>query len=301
MSKDLTLDEFQTQAQETDNYNQQSTPQRLAMPFLGLIEDAGEISRIYKEIVRAGNIINPSQKDELKGKLGDILWFIANITEKADLKLSDIVESNLEFTQDRWHAKSRIDHGKLYDDAFPHDQQLPRKITIHFRKTQPDQKVVMFVKDVDGNEIPLGDKLDDNAYEEDGYRYHDVLHLAYYAILGWSPVMRALLKKKRKNDPQIDKVEDGARAILLEEAITAYVFQFAKKRGDLFEGVQEIDTNLLKTIRTVAYHLEVRNRSLRLWERSIIEGYRIFRMINTHNGGTVSIDLLERKIEYTQP
>ena len=44
----------------------------------------------------------------------------------------------------------------------------------------------------------LGNELTDNAYENSGYRYHDVFHLAYAAVLGWSPVRRQLMKQKRK-------------------------------------------------------------------------------------------------------
>ena len=58
----------------------------------------------------------------------------------------------------------------------------------------------------------IGDSLSDNAYVDDGYRFHDVMHLAHMAVLGWSPVMRNLLKLKRKSQPTIDEVEDGARA-----------------------------------------------------------------------------------------
>ena len=45
----------------------------------------------------------------------------------------------------------------------------------------------------------IGDELTDNAYKDDGYRFHDVFHSAYVAILGWSPVIRKLLKRKRKS------------------------------------------------------------------------------------------------------
>ena len=62
---------------------------------------------------------------------------------------------------------------------------------------------------------PLGNELTDNAYENDGYRYHDVFHLAYAAVLGWSPVIRKLMDRKRKSDPQIDRIEDGGRATAL--------------------------------------------------------------------------------------
>jgi hypothetical protein len=46
---------------------------------------------------------------------------------------------------------------------------------------------------------PLGDDLTDNAYVDDGYRFHDVIHLALIAHLGWSPVVRGLMRRKRKS------------------------------------------------------------------------------------------------------
>jgi len=70
----------------------------------------------------------------------------------------------------------------------------------------------------------IGDELTDNAYKDDGYRFHDVFHSAYVAILGWSPVIRKLLKRKRKRKPRVDEVEDGGRAGVIDEAISAIVF-----------------------------------------------------------------------------
>ncbi len=297
------LDGYQALAQETDQYKELGSPQRLAMPFLGLFEDAGDVSRIYKEIICAGNEIEEGRRKELEEKLGDVLWFVTNIAEKTGLKLGEIARRNIDLTQDRWVGLNEA--GNLYDEAYPADQQLPRNIEIFFRSVgelPTDTKMLMFVRDKNDNEIPLGDKLNDNSYEEDGYRYHDVLHLAYYAILGWSPVMRALLKKKRKQNKKIDEVEDGARAILLEEAITAYVFQFANTSpNNLFEGRANVDTKLLKPIRAITRHLEVKDKSLRQWEKAILEGYKIFREIKLHGGGSVSIDLNARMIRFCPP
>ena len=63
----------------------------------------------------------------------------------------------------------------------------------------------------------LGDDLTDNSYREDGYRFHDVMHLANVACLHWSPVLHALMKRKRKSNRRTDEVEDGARAMIFEE------------------------------------------------------------------------------------
>ena len=80
---------------------------------------------------------------------------------------------------------------------------------------------------IDG--APAGDELQDNAYVEDGYRFHDIFHVAHAAKLGWSPVLRGKLlnpKRKRSVDPIVDEVEDGGRAIVIDEAIVAYVWEY---------------------------------------------------------------------------
>lgn len=51
----------------------------------------------------------------------------------------------------------------------------------------------------------LGDPLTDNTRRVDAYRFHDAIHLGFMAVLGWSPVMRALLRLKRKSSPRIVK------------------------------------------------------------------------------------------------
>ena len=61
--------------------------------------------------------------------------------------------------------------------------------------------------DVDG--VRTGNPLRDNNYVDDGYRFHDVFHLAHMAHLGWSPVHRALMGRRRLSDPRTAQIQDG--------------------------------------------------------------------------------------------
>jgi aryl-alcohol dehydrogenase-like predicted oxidoreductase len=54
--------------------------------------------------------------------------------------------------------------------------------------------------------------------------------------LGWSPVLRGLLKRKRKSNAKIDENEDGARAAIIEEGIATWIFNNAKRRN-FYESV----------------------------------------------------------------
>jgi hypothetical protein len=148
----------------------------------------------------------------------------------------------------------------------------------------------------EGQEI--GNRLTDNAYEDDGYRFHDVFHLSYAALLGWSPVMRKLLGRKRRSDPKVDEVEDGGRASVTEEGISAYVFSYAKDHGFL-ASVQALDYELLRTIKKLVASFEVRDRSPADWEQAILIGYEVWRQVRLHQGGVVHVDLQERRLSYS--
>src|SRR5207247_117834 len=147
------------------------------------------------------------------------------------------------------------------------------------------------------NGIQIGDRLTDNTYTEDGYRFHDVFHLAYAAILGWSPTIRSFMKLKRKSIPHIDEVEDGGRAIAIEEAISALVFDYAKGYS-FFESVSSLDHELLRTIKNLTSHLEVKRRSTGEWAHAILEGFRVWRQLRKAGRGTIVGDLRSRTIQF---
>ena len=146
----------------------------------------------------------------------------------------------------------------------------------------------------------VGDSLNDNAYIEDFYRFHDAFHLACAAVLGWSPIMRSLLKRKRKHDDDVDRVEDGARAQAIEEGLSAYVFS-AASRFNFFEDVQRVDWELLKTVRRMTQHLEVRDQPPVAWQAAILQTYDVWRAIVEHDGGFVEANLDERTRRFVSP
>ena len=126
------------------------------------------------------------------------------------------------------------------------------------------------------------------------YRFHDVFHLAYAAVLGWSPVLRALLKCKRKSLPWLDENQDGARAILIEEGISTFIFNHAKPH--FFEGATGVDYRLLSTIKDFVKGYEVEDQPLWAWERAILRGYDIFRELTARHNGRVILDMRKRDI-----
>lgn len=151
---------------------------------------------------------------------------------------------------------------------------------------------------IDGK--PFGAELTDNAYDPDGYRFHDVFHFAYAAVLGWSPISRALLRRKRKSRPLLDEVEDGGRAAVIEEGVAALAFEYARRHRFL-EGVAALDFQLLRTIKDMTSHLEVRQCTTGEWEQAILQGFEVWRAVLATRGGRIIVELDERRITFQGP
>ncbi len=114
---------------------------------------------------------------------------------------------------------------------------------------------------------------------------------------GWSPVTRALLQRKRKSHPLLDEVEDGGRAAVIEEGVAALAFDYAR-RHHMLEGVGVLDFQLLRTIKDMTSHLEVKQCTTGEWEQAILQGFNVWRAIAANHGGRIQVDLDLRRIEY---
>jgi len=108
-----------------------------------------------------------------------------------------------------------------------------------------------------------------------------------------------LLKLKRKSNPETDEVEDGARAILVEEGISHLVFKYAEKNHFLKDD-KRVDTALLKIIRAMVDGLEVAERPLSLWEKAIKDGFAVFRLLKQHRRGRVLIDMDASSVTFSK-
>ncbi|EIK43216.1 hypothetical protein O59_004009 [Cellvibrio sp. BR] len=178
-----------------------------------------------------------------------------------------------------------------FDSQFSEEEQLPRKFEIYITQRKSGQSYLRW------NGVFIGQPLTDNIRDPDGYRFHDVFHLAYAAILHWSPTFRALIKQKRKSNPLFDEAQDGGRAIVVEEGLTAWLFAYSKGL-DYFEGHDGISLDVLKTIQKFVHGYEVEKCPLKLWEDAILKGYSIFRQVKENNGGIIIGDRENRTISY---
>lgn len=179
-----------------------------------------------------------------------------------------------------------------FDSSFDADEQLSTEFEIEIRQSKSGQSFLRW------NGLKIGDLLTDNISDRDGYRYHDVFHFSYAAILHWSPVMRSLIKHKRKSRPEYDEAQDGGRAIVVEESLTAWVFSRAKEK-DFFRNHTSLSFDMLKTVQQFIKGYEVEQCPLSLWEHFVLDGYQVFRQVREHNGGIVVGDRNARSIAFS--
>lgn len=291
----MTLDDYQRKAQQTDRIPSPDSDciRSLVIPMLGLAGETGQLLSEYKKHLRDGDA-HRLFRDRVSEELGDLLWYVANVASKFNLPLSDVAKSNLEKTRARW-ATARKDPLQ-FDASLPEGERLPRRFEVELTDIECDGQQKVRVS-IDG--VPFGAALTDNAYDPDGYRFHDVFHFAYAAVLGWSPITRRLLHRKRKSHALLDEVEDGGRAAVIEEGVAALVFDYARRHGMLV-GVRTLDFQLLRTIKDMTSHLEVSQCTTGEWELAILQGFATWRAILASKGGCVMVDLDRRRIDYLE-
>lgn len=254
-----------------------------------LLQLAGEVGATLTDH-HAGNLSNDQAR--LAGHLVAVLRRLVKAANEAGVTLEAAAIKNLTKIFDRW-PKERV-YPPPFDERSDPDEQLPRLLVMDiFEKKVREQA---FVLQRCGG-IFVGDRLTDNSVEPDDYRFHDVFHLAHVAVLGWSPVIRALLKLKRKSEPVVDEAQDGARATLIEEGVTTWIFgQAARLR--YFDGLKpgELPLDMLKHVREFVAGYEAADCPLWMWEEAILQGYTAFRFLQKHRRGRLTADLAKRRL-----
>ncbi len=254
--------------------------------FLDLGHAVGEV---LAEVRRG---VSPEEARPVLRRVWGVFLVVAS---KTQIALQGAAISNTRKIESRWPADRA--YSALFDEGFPEEEQLPRNLDVEFRESARGKQKVVILR---CNGINFGDRLTDNILDPDGYRYHDTFHFANAVHLGWSPVVRALLRCKRKSSEKIDEAEDGARAGIIEEAVSAIVFSRAKQLK-FFQGLDHLDYNLLKTIQEFISGYEVEKVPLWQWEAAILDGYRVFRQLRDNQGGRVHLNLREHQISYPLP
>lgn len=300
----MDFQEYQEKANLTDQFpgpkhrdDHPASDDHIVIPLLGLSGEVGTLHAEYKKWLRDGESYS-GFKDGLREELGDILWYVANLSSKFDLDLGEIAQDNINKVFDRFSPQGFQKRADLPDDEFPVAQQLPRQFEIVFHPEPTDEDTAPPKVQCYWNGRKIGDPLDDNAIDDDGYRYHDAFHLAYVVFLGWSPVLRKWLVDE-KRDPAIDRVRDGGRAKVYEEAIAIMVYTHAAGVGWFRNSDQEVDYSILKLIGQLTADVEeLQGVTMHQWATAIKQGFAVWNELCDNEGGMVIGDLNEPRLSY---
>lgn len=300
----MELSEYQREAQNTDQVpltgDDAADRSARLVPLLGLAGELGTLLAGYKKFLRDGDAYELFV-DNVGEEVGDLLWYLANVAEKWGLSLDELAAANLAKTSDRWRRRgTRVTNRRpqdFLDNDSPVAQRLPRTFAVEIRSVGRDQGPEERVE-VRYRGRNVGDRLGDNTYDDSGYRFHDVFHLANAAVLGWSPVARAMIfNRKRRAAELVDAVEDGGRAIVIEEGMVAFLFEHARHHR-WFRDVDDIDYAVLKTVRVMTAELEVKQRPLWEMQQAVLRGFAVWRQVRDANGGRVVGDLYRRTVTF---
>lgn len=228
----------------------------------------------------------------LRPRLLAIMDKLVRAANEAGVTLEAAAIKNLAKIFDRWPIQK--EYPPFFDESAPLEEQLPRNLQIDIFERAVGGKHYVFQT---CNGLNIGDRLTDNAMTPDDYRFHDVFHYAYVAVLGWSPVTRSLFRLKRKSQPKIDEAQDGARATLIEEGATTWIFGQAVEM-DFFKDLKsgELPFDLLKQVRQFVGGYEAEQCASWVWEEAILQGYAAFRYLREHRRGRVILDAANRRL-----
>ena len=285
---------YQEKAKETIQKTNSEDKLAEIVPYLGIIGEIGSVVTQLKIKFRDGDAY-VAFKEKLSEELGDVLWYLSTIATQNDLTLEDVAEQNLLKIHDRFLVDD-ISTYKDFDKSYPEGERFPDEFEIEFRSYTEDGKKKLQIIDK-RDETPIGDPLTDNTYEDDGYRFHDIFHYGYLAVLGWSPVLRKLLRKKRKSDPTIDENEDGARSQITEELVSLFIYHHALDH-DLLKYSKSVDSGIIKKVKNLVMKTEVNECSGKQWEKAILNSYQLFNLLRENNGGRVMVSRKNRSLIY---
>tara|TARA_Y100001968_G_C19064404_1_gene575308 strand:- start:2 stop:331 length:330 start_codon:yes stop_codon:yes gene_type:complete len=90
----MDLNQYQQQARKTASYpNVGNNP---IYPTLGLCGEAGEVAEKVKKVLRDHQgCFDDNAKEKIKLELGDVLWYVAQLSSEIGFELQDVADANL--------------------------------------------------------------------------------------------------------------------------------------------------------------------------------------------------------------
>lgn len=93
----MNIEEYQKWTRTTAKYPKGTIEFEPSIPYLviGLSGEGGEVANKYKKIIRdKGGIMDSADVDDIISELGDVLWYIARISDDLGYSLTDVIKKN---------------------------------------------------------------------------------------------------------------------------------------------------------------------------------------------------------------
>ena len=91
----MDLNHYQRESRKTALYPEVGS--NAIYPTLGLVGEAGEVADKVKKILRdKKGLFDKESKDEIKLELGDVLWYISQLSSELGYELEEVASANLQ-------------------------------------------------------------------------------------------------------------------------------------------------------------------------------------------------------------
>jgi NTP pyrophosphatase (non-canonical NTP hydrolase) len=315
----VNFSEYQRAALRTNIFHP-TGPQAATVPLLGLAGETGSILNVYKKFLLDKSDI-ASQNAFLSEELGDLLWYLSAVASALGLDLEAIAAENLKKASDRYEVigeDSQLKSFPIFDAKYKEHEKFPRKFVVRLvQREEPDGHLSasMYVLhadpfvfsnrpfEADGKPVgfrlgeQIGASLTDKSRREDGYRFHDAIHLGFMAVLGWSPVIRDSMHLRRKSCPETYAYEDGPRAFFAEEGLSAVLAGLAERRSG-FQSEISVDSDAISMMKAATENLEAARLPAWLWRKAICQGFQAMHQLHENGGGVLIADLDARTLVF---
>ncbi len=102
----MELNDYQRESRKTALYPEVGS--NVIYPTLGLVGEAGEVADKVKKILRdKKGVFDQDTKEAIKFELGDVLWYIAQLSSELGFELEEVANANLQ------KLNSRKSRGKI--------------------------------------------------------------------------------------------------------------------------------------------------------------------------------------------
>lgn len=157
------------------------------------------------------------------------------------------------------------------------------------------ETVEIFAETDSGGLLNLASKAEEwSTQPQDNFRWHDLFHLSFFAICGWSAVCKTMLGLSDEVQPKSGVL--GMRGAIIEEAIIARFYT------ETSSGIAAPEAAKIASLAAtkICNGTKLSAISASAWEEALLTGHSLVSEAVAFGGGLLSIDLGSKRINFTR-